>query len=66
MICGPYWVAEVIEAMGTTTGRLMEVRLNRDLSEGKIIDFRRTESGNSFAVLKKQALVSKEHKVSIN
>ena len=56
-------IAEIIEAMGPTPGRLTEVRLNRELGEGKIIDFRRTDSGNSFAVLRKQALVSKEHKV---
>ena len=41
--------------------RLTEARLSRELAEGKVIDFRRTETG--FEVIRISAITDTKHKV---
>ena len=44
--------------------RLTEVRLKRDVSEGKIVDFWRSEAG--FDVIRIEAINGKERKVGMS
>ena len=44
--------------------RLTEARLRRDLSEGKIVDFRRSDSGG-FEVVRVEAITGPKNKVGV-
>ena len=57
-VCALY--TELVEG----TARINEARLKRDVAEGKIIDFWRTERG--YEVIRLQALNARENKASLH